>query len=221
MTGRPPLSTDRVLRTARDLADREGITAVTMRRLAEELGVEAMSLYHHTPNKQAILSGIADLVLEEAATEAGPATGLDSPAEWKSALRSRILGSRRVMLRHPWAPAVIEAQPAATMAMARHVDAVVGVMRAGGFTYDQIHHALHALGSRQYGFTQEIGDASGDDANEALLEQLAAVTPNLAAMLTEVAHDDPDSTLGWCDDQTEFEFGLDLLLDGLDRLRGP
>jgi hypothetical protein len=99
-------------------------------------------------------------------------------------------------------------------------DALVGLMRDGGFSNDLIHHALHALGSRALGFTQELFDpgAGAGDA-DASLEAMAAQLPNLVAMLMDVAHDDPDSTLGWCDDQTEFEFGLDLILDGLDRLR--
>ena len=107
--------------------------------------------------------------------------------------------------------------------MARYVDGSVGIMHAGGVSFDLIHHALHALGSRLYGFTQELrmdGDPSGEAAaaaSEAELAQMMQLAPNLAAMLAEVVHDDPDSTLGWCDDQTEFEFGLDILLDGLER----
>jgi hypothetical protein len=95
-------------------------------------------------------------------------------------------------------------------------------MRDGGFPYDQCHHALHALGSRALGFTQELfdpGDGTVDADATAALASMADHLPHLAAMMTDVAHDDPDSTLGWCDDQTEFEFGLDLILDGLDRLR--
>jgi hypothetical protein len=94
-------------------------------------------------------------------------------------------------------------------------------MRDGGFSYDIAHHALHALGSRALGFSQELfdpGDGAADVADIAP-EDLATQFPHLAGMLIEVAHDDPESTLGWCDDQTEFEFGLDLILDGLDRLR--
>jgi hypothetical protein len=95
-------------------------------------------------------------------------------------------------------------------------------MRDGGFSYDLIHHALHALGSRALGFTQELFDpgtgSSGDDA-DAGLESMAGQLPYLVGMMAEIAHDDPDTTLGWCDDQTEFEFGLDLILNGLDRMR--
>jgi hypothetical protein len=90
-------------------------------------------------------------------------------------------------------------------------------MLAGGFSHDLGHHALHALGSRALGFSQELFDPGPGD-GEPPAEMVAAF-PHLTAMLAEVAHDDPDSTLGWCDDQTEFEFGLDLILDGLDRLR--
>ena len=92
----------------------------------------------------------------------------------------------------------------------------------GGFSYDQAHHALHALGSRALGFAQELfapGDGPGDEQDTATLEAMAAQLPHLVGMLSAVAHDDPDSTLGWCDDQTEFEFGLRLILDGLDRMR--
>jgi len=95
-------------------------------------------------------------------------------------------------------------------------------MRHGGFSYDLAHHALHAMGSRPLGFTQELfdpaGGAGGQDAS-AMQEQMSSQYPHLVGMLMEISHDDPDSTLGWCDDQTEFEFGLDLILDGLERLR--
>ena len=98
-----------------------------------------------------------------------------------------------------------------------------GLMRDGGFSYDLAHHALHALGSRALGFSQEPfdpGDGTGSgDATAAPPADMASQFPHLAAMLAEIAHDDPASTLGWCDDQTEFEFGLDLILNGLDSLR--
>ena len=105
--------------------------------------------------------------------------------------------------------------------MLRYFDALVGLMRNGGFSYDLVHHALHALGSRALGFSPELlepdGDAS-DGPHPAMPEAMALLFPHLAGMLAEVAHDDPDSTLGWCDDQFEFEFGLDLILDGLDAM---
>lgn len=231
---REPLTRDRVLQTAVGLADEAGIAAVTMRRLAEQLGVEPMSLYYHLPNKEAILDGIVDLVFREVEEAAGvfeaPAQGNSVPDPgWKAALRARILAARRVMLRHPWVPALLDSRSGLGLAQARYVDAVVGTLRSGGLSYDLIHHAMHALGSRMFGFTQELGEepgasggAGGGDAGDPdALAQMAEHVPNLAAMLAVVAHDDPDSTLGWCDDQFEFEFGLDIILDGLERLHEP
>ena len=129
---------------------------------------------------------------------------------------------RQVLLRHPWAPGLFETRTTTSPAIVRHFDALVGLMRDGGFSYDLAHHALHALGSRALGFSQELfdpGDEAGPSDATASPEDMAGQFPHLAAMLTEIAHDDPASTLGWCDDQTEFEFGLDLILNGLDGLR--
>jgi AcrR family transcriptional regulator len=217
---RSRLSRDSVLQTAVRLADRDGLEALTMRALADELGVEAMSIYYHLPNKDAILDGAVEVVFAEVESEVGgfgvPTT--TDAADWAPALRERILGARRVLLRHPWAPWVMNARGASGPNAMRHIDGIVGIMRAGGMSFDLIHHALHAIGSRVYGYVQELSD-DGEAPPPAQLEQLSALAPNLAAMLAEVAHDDPDSTLGWCDDQTEFEFGLDLLLEGIERRR--
>jgi AcrR family transcriptional regulator len=215
---RTPLSRERVLAAAVDLADSAGIDALTVRRLAESLGVEAMSLYYHVPNKEAILDGIVELVFTEIEREVGGFEVAETDALWQAALRARILGARRVMLRHPWAPALLDSRSGLAPTTARYVDSIVGTLRSGGLSYDLIHHAMHALGSRMFGFSQELGedDDSGDDTD---LAQLAAMVPHLAAMLAVVRHDDPGSTLGWCDDQYEFEFGLDIILDGLARKR--
>jgi hypothetical protein len=126
-----------------------------------------------------------------------------------------------VLLRHPWAPRVLESRTRTSPEVLRYYDALLGQLRAGGFSYDLAHHALHALGSRAFGFAQELFDpaASGDQPPDAAMAELAAELPHLVGMVQEIAHDDPGSTLGWCDDQAEFEFALDLILDGLDRLR--
>ncbi|HEY8113470.1 MAG TPA: TetR/AcrR family transcriptional regulator C-terminal domain-containing protein, partial [Actinomycetes bacterium] len=145
-------------------------------------------------------------------------------ADWKKAVRQRILSAREVLLRHRWAPGVFETRTTTSLAVLRYHDGLVGLMRDGGFSYDLIHHALHALGSRALGFSQELfdpGDGSGGEEADAALETMADQLPYLVGMMAEIAHDDPDTTLGWCDDQTEFEFGLDVILDGLDRLREP
>jgi AcrR family transcriptional regulator len=217
---RTPLSRERVLRAAVAVADSSGIEALTMRRLAEEVGSEAMSLYYHVANKEDLLDGIVDVV----ATEINEAVDrLDVPSkgpEWKQAARQRILTAREVLLRHTWAPAILETRTTVSPAVLRYQDGLLGLMRDGGFSYDLGHHALHALGSRAFGFTQELFDpGGGGPPDTAALEQMAEQLPHLVGMIAEIAHDDPDTTLGWCDDQAEFEFALDLILDGLDRLR--
>jgi hypothetical protein len=147
-----------------------------------------------------------------------PATG----PQWKTAVRQRILSARQVLLRHPWAPALLETRASASRAILRYYDGLVGLLRNGGFSYDLVHHALHVLGSRALGFSQELfepGDTPHGDEAAAAMENMAGQFPHLVGMMMEIAHDDPGSTLGWCDDQTEFEFALDLILDGLDRTR--
>ncbi|GAB3159729.1 TetR/AcrR family transcriptional regulator C-terminal domain-containing protein [Amycolatopsis sp. NPDC004378] len=212
---RIPLSRERVLRAAVELADQHGLRALTMRRLAEELGAEAMSLYYHVAKKEDVLDGIVDVV----AGEINDAVArLEPDPDWKKAVRQRILTARRVFLRHRWAPELFEARSSTSTAVLRYYDALVGLMRDGGFSYDLVHHALHALGSRALGFSQELFDPGADQPADVPVD-LAWQLPNLVGMMAEIAHEDPHSTLGWCDDQTEFEFGLDVILDGLDRLR--
>ncbi|MEV0584733.1 TetR/AcrR family transcriptional regulator C-terminal domain-containing protein [Nonomuraea sp. NPDC050310] len=217
---RIPLSRRRVLRTAVALADAAGVESLTMRRLAQELGVEPMSLYHHVANKEAILDGIVEVVVGEILEAAGAVEGPDPAADWRGALRERILAARQVLLKHRWAPAVIQTRTAIAEPTIAYFDGVLGILRAGGFSWDLAHHALHALGSRAMGFAQELfePDEPGDT-DEELMAQMGQRYQNLAGMLAAIAHDDPDTTLSWCDDQAEFEFGLDLLLDGLERRR--
>jgi AcrR family transcriptional regulator len=219
---RIPLTRDRVLDAAVALADVRGVESVTMRRLAQALGVEAMSLYHHVANKDAVIDGMVEVVVDEI-NEAVSAVDSPSPVDdWKGTMRSRILTARSVLLRHPWAPGLLETRTTMSPGIVRYFESVLAVFRAGGFSYDLAHHAMHALGSRALGFTQELfepDDAeTGDQAALALLNQMAAELPHLVGMMMEIGHDDAGATLGWCDDQTEFEFGLDLILDGLDRL---
>ena len=217
----PPrkLTREGVLDTAVAMADAEGLGRLTMRRLAGELGVEAMSLYHHVANKGDLLDGLVDLVMAEI-DERVERTAVPGDT-WLQAMRRRILSAREVMLQHPWAPRLFETRPTMSLAVVRYHDRLVGLMRAGGFSYDLAHHALHALGSRALGFSQELFDpaASASPASERMLRELADQVPHLTGMMAEIAHDDPAGTIGWCDDQAEFEFALDLLLDGLDRRR--
>jgi len=216
---RAPLSRELLLPAAVAIADADGLEAVTMRRVGEAVGAEAMSLYHHVANKGDLLDGLVDLVMAEI-DERVERTAVPGDT-WLQAMRRRILSAREVMLQHPWAPRLFETRPTMSLAVVRYHDRLVGLMRAGGFSYDLAHHALHALGSRALGFSQELFDpaASASPASERMLRELADQVPHLTGMMAEIAHDDPAGTIGWCDDQAEFEFALDLLLDGLDRRR--
>ena len=225
---RVPLTRDRVLRAAVLVADEGGIGALTMRRLADEFGAEAMSLYHHVAGKDDILDGVVDVIAGEINDAVGRRAENEkapSAAAWKAAARQRILTAREVLLKHPWAPPVFETRTTASPEILRYLDGLIALMRDGGFSWDLAHHSLHALGSRAFGFSQEMftpagGPGAADDMDPAAAEAMAAQFPNLAGMMADIVHDDPESTLGWCDDQEEFEFGLDVILDGLDRLRG-
>jgi AcrR family transcriptional regulator len=218
---RLPLNRERVLRAAVALADERGIDALTMRSLGQELGVEAMSLYNHVAGKEAILDGLVEVVVDEVADAVAGIEPPAGPADWKAVTRRRILAAREVMLRHRWAPKVLESRKEMPAVLLRYYDGLLGLMFAGGFSADLAHHAMHALGSRALGFTQELFEEDDDVPAETvalMAQQMSAEYPNLGEMLKVVTHD-ADTTLGWCDDQFEFEFGLDLLLDGLERRR--
>jgi AcrR family transcriptional regulator len=220
---RRPLSRERVLRTAVELADARGVESLTMRNLAHELGVEAMSLYNHVAGKEDVLDGIVEVVLDEVVAAVDEIEPPGSPAEWKQVMRRRILAAREVLLRHRWAPAVFDTRTNAPPALLHHTDSVLGLMREAGFSIDLAHHAVHALGHRVLGFTRELFVPDDEDfepeVTAVMLQQMASRYPYVAELMRVVSHD-AGSTLGsGCDDQFEFEFGLDLILDGLERLR--
>ena len=221
---RLPLNRERILVAAVEVADTGGLDSLTMRGLADALDVEAMSLYYHVANKEALLDGVAEMAVEEILEAIADLPGATGSEDWKEAMRSRILKAREVMLRHKWAPSVLESRTTMNGAILRYYHGFLEVFRAGEMSYDLAHHAMHALGSRALGFSQELFDPTpGTDdeaASEELFARLAPEIPLFLEFMQEIAHDDPeDQTLGWCDDQTEFEFALDLMLDGLDRLR--
>lgn len=128
-----------------------------------------------------------------------------------------------MFLRHRWAPQVLESRGTTSPDVVAYLDGVVAILRAGGFSFDLAHRALHVLGSRALGFAQELfrPDGAAPTANDAAaeMERMAGRFPNIAGMLAAAVHDDPDGTLGFCDDQFEFEFALDLILEGLERRR--
>jgi AcrR family transcriptional regulator len=208
---RTPLTRERVLAVAIQLADRAGIESISMRRLAQELDVEAMSLYTHVRNKDDLLGGMVDTVISEIPT------GVDG-VDWKTSLRGMVLAARGVILRHPWAARTIETRTAPGPAVLGYMNAVIGILREGGFSIAQAHHAVHILGSRLLGFARDLFDDSGDLGPEeaaSLANALGATHPYVVEMALAVTH---TGALGPCDDDAEFALVLDFILDGLDRL---
>ena len=222
-TRRIPLNRERVLTAAVVLADEAGIEALSMRRLAQELGVVPMALYKHVANKEELLDGMVDVLVGE----------IDPPARdagWQSAVRLRVLSARKALLRHPWARQVLESRTTRTPAVLGYMDSFIGMFLAGGFSVDLTHHVMHALGSRMWGFTQELFDDSAGNAaagmapsgvtpetQEAMLREMAQRYPNILQVAMAANHDDGSVVSQGCDDQFEFEFALDLLLAGFER----
>ena len=200
------------MRAAIGLADSSGIESLSMRKLGQELGVEAMSLYNHVANKDDILDGIVDLVFAEIDLPSGA-------GDWKPAMRRRAISAHEALLRHPWAPSLMQSRTRPGPATLRHHDSVLGSLRSAGFTLVMAAHAVSAIDGYVYGFAlQQINLPlqSRDEVaevGEGILRQLAGQYPHLAEMITEHAMK-PGYNYA-----KEFEFGLDLILDGLERLR--
>jgi AcrR family transcriptional regulator len=208
---RPTLTRERVLRAAITLADRGGIESLSMRKLGDKLGVEAMSLYNHVRNKEDMLDGMVDVVFGEIAL---PPSG----ADWRTAMRLRAISVREVLRRHPWANGLMESRSSPGPANLRHHDAVLGSLRKAGFSVEMAAHAYSILDGYIYGFTLtemtlpfrnpgEVAEVAGN-----ILERFrAGEYPHLAEMAVDRAMK-PGYNYG-----DEFEFGLDLILDGIKR----
>jgi AcrR family transcriptional regulator len=208
---RAPLSRERVLRAAVALADENGITSLTMRRLGEALGVEAMSLYNHVTNKDDVLDGMIDVVFGE----------IDLPAsatDWKTAMRQRGISARAALTRHRWAIGLMESRTTPGPATLRHHDAVIGTLRNAGFSIELTAHAYSALDSYIYGFAMQEPSLPFDTAQEtADVAQaiMARFSPGEYPHLTELTIEhvlQPGYSYA-----NEFEYGLDLILDSLER----
>jgi AcrR family transcriptional regulator len=181
---RAPLSRERVLGAAVALADSGGFESLSMRKLANELGVVPMALYKHVANKD--------------------------------------LSARRALLRHPWASRVMESRTEPTPMLLAYMDSMIGMFMAGGFSIDLTHHTMHAMGSRLMGFSQEMFNDNADVDPAVAAEMwtaLAGTYPHIHELYMTVTHDDASVVGPGCDDQFEFEFALDLMLDGLQRLK--
>jgi len=211
-TAREPVTRDRAVRVAIALADAGGIESLSMRKLARELGVEAMSLYYHVASKDDILDGMIEKVVSEMALPA-------ADAEWKPAMRERAESARRVLGRHPWAISMIDART--TQTTMKHLDAVIGCLRHAGFSIALAAHAMSLIDSYVHGFAlQEASlpfDESGDISatTEGILAQqgMAAAFPHLAEMGVALILQ-PGYAYG-----NEFAFGLQVILDGIETAR--
>jgi AcrR family transcriptional regulator len=208
-SARAPLSRERVIRAAMAVADEKGTAALTMRAIAGSLGVEAMSLYHHVAGREDVLDGMVDAVFGE----------IDLPSrdtDWRSAMRHRATSARAVLRSHPWAVALMDSRTRPGPMTLRHHDAVIGALRAGGFSVPMAAHAFSLIDSYLYGFViQEVslpfsGSAELDeDAGAILSEMPADAYPHLTELVTEHA-----LKPGY-DYADEFTFGLTLILDAL------
>lgn len=210
---REPLRRERVLEVAVALADAGGLAALSMRKLAEALGVEAMSLYHHFANKDRILDGMVDVVFEE----------IEFPTRrvgWQTSMRRRAIAAREVLTRHAWALGRLESRRNPGLATLRHHELVLGCLRRGGFTVEGAAHAFSLLDSYTYGFVmQELALPFGT------AEEIQAMAASISAQLpadefpyfTELVREhalQPGYAYA-----NEFEIGLELVLDGLERMR--
>ncbi|MFI6813469.1 TetR/AcrR family transcriptional regulator [Nonomuraea sp. NPDC050328] len=209
MPARPQLSRERVIEAAVAVADERGVTAVSMRNVATQLGVEAMSLYHHVANKDAILDGIVDAVFAEIELP-------DPELDWRTAMRRRAGSARETLARHSWALGLMESRRTTGPATLRHHDAVLGCLRGAGFSTAGAVHAVSVIDSYVYGFTlqeRQLPFEAVDEAAGELAERLAEGSyPHLRETAVAQAQ-----RAGYTPAE-EFAFGFELILDALERL---
>jgi AcrR family transcriptional regulator len=210
---RTPLSRERVLRSAIELADRGGIEALSMRNLANELGVGPMALYYYFASKDDLVDGLVDLVFSEVEL---PARGVD----WTTAMHQRAISVRAALSRHSWAIGLMESRPNPGPATLRHHDAVIGTLRQAAFSIEMTAHAYSLMDSYIYGFALQQKNLPFDASDvppavaQDFLDQFPTDAYPYLAELTIEHVMKPGYDYG-----EEFEFGLDLILDGLERAR--
>jgi AcrR family transcriptional regulator len=201
-----------VLRAAIDLADESGLDGFTMRKLGQRLGVEAMSVYNHVANKDDILDGMLDLVVSEIDLPSGD-------VDWRVAMRRRAASAREVFGRHPWASALNDSRESSGPRRLHYFDWVIGTLRRAGFSVELAVHAFSAIDSYIYGFGRQqlnvaAGEGTAEESAQAILSAIpAGEFPYLAEVITDFV-----LNVGY-DEKVDFEFGLGLILDGLERAR--
>ena len=210
VSSRIPLDRSRVLAAAVAFADRQGLEPLSMRALAAELDVVPMALYKHVTDKDDLVGGMIDLVV---AGYASPRPGLG----WRGSVRERIAAARVAVSRHPWLRAAVGTRSAPTPTVLAYQNALAGDLIDDGFSVDLAHHALHALGDRIWGFSPEAftGASSSAPPSAEEVAVLAQHFPHVVAIAQDAGI---RSGLGACDDDAEFDFTLDLLLDAFARL---
>ena len=207
---RVPLNRERVLLAAIDLADESGVDSLTMRALADRLGVQAMSLYNHVGNKDDLLDGMLDLVVGE--------IELPDAADWREAVRGRAVSAHDVFSRHPWASALNDSRESSGPARLRYFEWMVGTLRRAGFSLRLTTSALSVLDSYVYGFGRQELNVSTDGATPEEMAQAfrQALPPDEYPYLTEMVE---HALAHGLDQKAEFDFGLEIILDGLERAR--
>lgn len=199
----------RIVDAAIGIADGAGLDAASMRAVAEHLGVTPMALYKHIDNRSQLIDEMLDRVLEDLQEAPGG-------ANWRETVRARILASRDILREHPWAREAIESRPLATPRVLAHMDSLMAAMFEGGLSADLIHHAMHALSTRMWGFTRDVlpTPQAPDDPRERAraMSEFSLTYPAIVRMATTAPH-----AGAACDDEAEFDFALDLLLDGIER----
>jgi AcrR family transcriptional regulator len=204
------LTKDGIVTEAIALVDAGGLDGLSMRRLAQHLSVDPMSIYYHVRDKDTLLAEMADAVV----ARINPAGSQES---WTARLRELIMAARATMVRHPWAARVLEGCDTPTPAVLLHLERVLAIMRGGGCSVELGHHAIHLFGRRLLGFSQDLFDDDPDTAPPPeAVAGWAATMPHIVELAAAVTHDGP---LGGCDDEGEFAFALDLRLEGLERRR--
>jgi AcrR family transcriptional regulator len=205
-----PLSRERVLLAALRLADAEGLEALSMRNLAQELGVKAMSLYNHIKHKDDLIDGIVDIVVGEIEVP-------DFKLDWKTAMRRRAISAHEVLLRHPWATMPIVSRINVGSAMLRYVDTTLGCLHEAGFSLEMADHIWNAMDSHIYGFTlQELNfPVEAENYSEVAKEGLPLISAEQYPYMNDLTHEVIERRY---DGLHDFEFGLDLILNGLETL---
>jgi AcrR family transcriptional regulator len=210
---RSPLNRERVLRAALHLADEAGADALTMRELGRRLGVEAMSLYNHVDNKDDLLDGMLDLVVSEVDLPSGD-------VDWREAMRRRAVSAREVFARHPWASALLDSRESGGPGRMRYFEWVIGTLRRAGFSVELAVRAFSAIDSYVYGFgRQQLNMSAGefDGTREEMYDAFLSTIP--ADAFPYLGEATEYMLRAGYDESADFEFGLGLILDGLERAR--